>query len=148
MILVWYGTNDWYWGSPIGELEDCGNGTFLGAVRTVVGEIRRKAPQAVFVWVTPLYRYQKSEGGALEGRAYETGNKTGNTLGDYWQAIWNASIYYGFPLIDMRRLSGIHEGNQEFYLEDRVHPNKAGYVRISGVLIRKLEELIELQSGI
>lgn len=142
VILLWHGTNDWYWGSPVGRLGDTEPDTFYGAVNKAVSSIRRCAPEAVLVWITPIYRFEKGDGVPEAGRAYETKNKAGNTMEAYYQAIMQASVRYGFPVIDMRRLCGIHEGNQELYLEDQVHPNQAGYERISRVLKRGLDALL------
>lgn len=142
LILMWHGSNDWYWGSPIGNLLDGASDTFLGAVGEAVRRIRRAAPEAAFVWMTPIFRYEAPDEGSAAGNAYETENKVGNTLFDYYQALKQASVYHGFPVIDLRRLCGIHEGNQHLYLEDRVHPNKAGYERIFRVMERQLKDVL------
>lgn len=142
LIIMWHGSNDWYWGSPIGILEDRQSDTFLGAVADAVGRIREAAPGAVLVWLTPIYRYEKPYEGQTAGRAYELKNKCGNTLGDYYHGLQLASVYHGFSLLDMRILAGIHEGNQNLYLEDCVHPNKAGYEKIQRILIKKLGEIL------
>lgn len=61
----------------------------------------------------------------------------------YYEAVMRASVYYGFPVIDMRKFCGIHEENHELYLEDKVHPNKAGYEKIKRVLERGMKELLD-----
>ena len=76
---------------------------------------------------------------AQAGEAYELPNKSGYTMLDYYVELERASKRLGFPLIDMRRLCGIHRDNAELYLEDRVHPNRAGYQRISAVLAREIQ---------
>lgn len=142
LIIMWHGSNDWYWGSPMGTLADRQSDTFLGAIADAAGRIRERAKNAAFVWLTPLYRYEKPDEGQSIGKAYEIQNKLGNTLGDYYHGLQLASAYHGFYLVDMRRLTGIHEGNQELYLEDCVHPNKAGYERIQRILIKELGEIL------
>lgn len=142
LIILWHGSNDWYWGSPMGELEDKGGETFLGAIGKAVRRIREKAPEAALLFCTPIYRFERPDGGSHPGRAYEMKNKLGYTLTDYCEALRTASVYHGFPLADMRRYAGIHEGNQEEYLEDRVHPNGKGYERIWRVMKRKLDEVL------
>lgn len=59
---------------------------------------------------------------------------------DYYCALQEASVYYGFSLIDVRVLSGIHEGNSEKYLGDHVHPTEEGYKRIWKVMEREITE--------
>lgn len=147
LVLMWHGSNEWYWGSPIGTLSDQTAHTYLGAIAQAVTRIRKRAPEAELVWLTPIYRYEKPDQGAYAGGAYETPNKIGLTLYDYYRALEAASIRHGFPLIDIRRGCGIHEGNQERYLEDRVHPNKAGYARIWRVLERGLAEILQGDEG-
>lgn len=142
VILVWHGSNDWYWGSPMGNLEDSTPETFLGAIATAVRCIREKAPDALLAWGTPIYRFQNPDEVEVPGMAYQTKNKIGQTMEAYYQAIMRASVYHGFPVIDLRRLTGIHEKNQELYLEDRIHPNRAGYEKIARVLKKGLEELM------
>ena len=137
--IMWHGTNDWYWGSPLGRLEDKDSRTFLGAVGEAVRRIRRAAPCAAFVWLTPIYRYEAPDQGNAPGNAYETKNKAGFTLTDYHRGILEASVYHGFPVLDLRRECGIHAFNHSLYLEDGVHPNKAGYERIIQVMERGWE---------
>ena len=142
LVILWHGSNDWYWGSPIGELEDQGTDTFLGAVGNAVRRIRAKLPEAALIWFTPIYRFERPDGGAAAGRAYETKNKQGCTMMEYYEALCRASVYHGFPLGDMRRCVGIHESNQEDFLEDKVHPNRKGYERIWRVMKKNLDEIL------
>lgn len=138
IIILWHGTNEWYWGSEIGRLGSKDRNTFLGALDRAVERIREKSPDAVLFMLTPIYRYQAPDGREQAGRAYETENKAGYTLMDYYNAIREASVYYGFPVIDTRVLAGIHEGNHEKYLKDDVHPNDEGYRRIWKVIEREI----------
>lgn len=84
VVLVWYGTNDWYWGASLGKLEDDKEDTFLGAMRAAVRLIRSSAPHAKIVWLTPIFRM------GLEGSgkdAYNCPNAAGFTLYDFYQAV-------------------------------------------------------------
>ena len=131
LFLIWHGSNDWYWGS---ELE-----AFSEAIEAAVDRLRAAVPTACLAWVTPIYRFECPDGMAQAGEAYELPNKSGYTMLDYYVELERASKRLGFPLIDMRRLCGIHRDNAELYLEDRVHPNRAGYQRISAVLAREIQ---------
>lgn len=142
VIFMWHGTNDWYWGCPVGKMQDETPDTFCGAIRVAVHCIRKKASDAVLVWATPIFRLEKPDGTEKEGIAYETENRAGFTMEAYYEAVMRASVYYGFPVIDMRKFCGIHEENHELYLEDKVHPNKAGYEKIKRVLERGMKELL------
>lgn len=140
LIIVWHGSNEWYWGSEIGQLGNQNRETFLGAVDRAMERIHEKSPNAAVFWLTPIYRYQAPDGCECEGKAYETKNKVGNTMLDYYEAIQKASAYYGFQVIDVRRMSGIHEGNHEKYLQDNVHPNKEGYKKVWKIMEREITE--------
>lgn len=142
LVFMWHGTNDWYWGCPVGKIQDETPDTFYGAIRTAVRCIRRKAPDSVLIWATPIFRLEKPDGAEIESAAYETENKAGFTMEAYYDAVMRASVYYGFPVIDMRKLCGIHEENHELYLEDKVHPNRAGYEKIERVLERGMKEIL------
>ena len=142
IIIVWHGSNDWYWGVPLGRQGDREPFTFYGAISYVIDTLRREFPKAMIVWVTPIYRMEKPDGGENAGDAFVTPNKTGRTLLDYAAAIERASLLHGFPVIDMRRLCGIHAHNAVYYLEDGVHPNKNGYVLIHSILESEIRKLI------
>lgn len=143
VVILWHGTNEWYWGSEIGRPGSKDGTTFLGALDRAVGRIREKSPGAVLFILTPIYRYQAPDGCENAGPAYELKNKAGYTLTDYYNALREASVYYGVPLIDMRVLSGIHEGNYKEYLEDDVHPNEQGYKKIWKVLEQEIYKAVE-----
>ncbi len=83
LIIMWHGTNDWYWGSTLGTPESSDSNTFYGAIKEAVERIRKKAPNAVMVWLTPVFRYQMPDGGTREGKAYETKNKAG------YERVWH-----------------------------------------------------------
>lgn len=131
LFLIWHGSNDWYWGSGMEE--------FSHGVKEAVNRLRAAAPTAELVWVTPIYRFECPDGMAQAGEAYELSNKNGYTMLDYYEELERSSKRLGFPLIDMRRLCGIHRDNAGIYLEDRVHPNRAGYQRIGAVLDREIQ---------
>lgn len=138
LILVWHGSNDWYFGTAIGTPGSADPSTFSGAVGAVMEVLREHSPNAMILWVTPLYRWEKPDRGGAEGDAYGLPNRNGHTLLDYHEALERASARHGFPLVDMRRLCGIHGHNAGLYLEDGVHPNREGYLLIGSVLEREI----------
>ncbi|GLC82258.1 hypothetical protein LBYZC6_43720 [Lacrimispora brassicae] len=134
LFLIWHGSNDWYWGSSMEE--------FSAAIRIAVDRLRAAAPGALLAWVTPIYRLEQPAGIAKVGEAYDLPNKVGCTMLDYYEELEHSAIKLGFPLIDMRRLCGIHRDNAQMYLEDKVHPNHDGYVRIGAVLEREIRRIL------
>lgn len=138
LILIWHGSNDWYHGTPVGTIGSCDPSTFFGAIGFVMDVLRSHAPDAMVIWVTPLYRRERPDQGEVEGDAYGLDNRRGHTLLDYHEALERASARHGFPLVDMRRQCGIHGQNAGTFLEDGVHPNRAGYLLIGSVLDREI----------
>lgn len=140
LIFVWHGTNDWYWGTPIGSYQDEGGDGFICSAGQAVSMLRQRFPEAKIVWATPIFRWEQPDGGDRAGDAFLLANKEGHTLYDYGKALEEASWRYHFPLVDVGRMVNIHRYNEENYLEDHVHPNRAGYERIERILIRGIRE--------
>lgn len=57
---IFLGTNDWWAGKPLGTMNDyhtnSGNGTFYGAYRIIVDQLRELNPKASIVLITPMQR--------------------------------------------------------------------------------------------
>ncbi|GHU87335.1 hypothetical protein FACS189476_02630 [Spirochaetia bacterium] len=138
ILLVWHGTNDWFWGAPIGDMDNPDAAAFLGSLVIVVETLRRICPHAAIVWPTPIWRYEKPDGCPHAGEAWITKNKSGVTQQDISKAIIEASCRLCFAAPDMRRLSGIHAASAGALLEDGVHPNAAGYLNIVRALISEM----------
>lgn len=147
LILIWHGTNDWYWGTEIGSFMDEGGESFYSSIGWAVSTLRERFPETLIVWATPVFRFEQPEGGDRAEDAFLLKNKMGYTLYDYVKALEEASVRYHFPLIDMGRRVNIHRQNEENFLEDHVHPNRAGYERIERVLIGAITGIL-MESGI
>lgn len=142
LILIWHGSNDWYWGTEIGNLYDNDVTTFWGGIDFVIKKLRKTVPMAKIVWITPIFRKEMPYLGDTVKEGYELKNIKGYTLLDYYKIIELASKKYGFNLIDMRRLTNFHEDNAKYFLEDNVHPNKYGYKIIHNILNIEIKKLL------
>lgn len=138
VILIWHGTNDWYWGSPLGEAGSTDAATYRGAVRWAVETLRSRYPQALIVWPDSVFRWEKPDGGTEVGDAFSTPNKLGLTLTDYCLALREETLRCHVPMIEMGTRVDMHRWNMEQFTEDHVHPNERGYERIAAVLIREI----------
>ena len=147
LVLIWHGSNDWYWGTPLGRPGVADPATFYGAVGSAVDTVRLRNPGALVVWATPIYRFEQPCGGTQPGCADFTQNRAGQTLPDYTAALRRAADCWHFPLIEMGRLCGICAQNEGALLEDHVHPNAAGYRRIERVLCPALRYYHALHTG-
>ena len=87
------------------------------------------------VVMTPLHRVG-------ENKAYnDFGVRCVGCLEDYVDIIMEVAGYYGIPVLDLHRVSGIQPENpvlREAYTPDGLHPNDAGhallYSRLKGFL--------------
>lgn len=142
IILIWHGTNDWYWGHPLGKLGDTTGETYYGAISYVVEKLRKVHPITKIIWVTPIFRREKPFACDEIGNAHRLKNRKGKTLHEYSKALQESSEVWGFPVIDMHRYCGIHDHNVEIFLEDQVHPNKKGYKVIHKILDQEIRKLL------
>lgn len=139
--IVWHGSNDWYWGSQLGDA-DAGPRTYVGAWHHCVGILRAARPGLPVIAPTPLWRDEAPDGGGTERReAYRTPNRLGLTLADYRSALEDVARELDLHLVDMDA-AGLGRHNADEVYEDRVHPNARGYALISPVLLRGLEDAL------
>ena len=141
LIIIWHGTNDWYWGAPLGHMRSNDENTFNGAVNAVIIKLRKCCPHAIILFLTPIFRYETPDKCFLKEEGYVNKNFVNLTLKDYYDAIIDTSIILGFSTIDMRRLTNFHYYNAENYFEDYVHPCKAGYKEIAQVIASNIDLL-------
>lgn len=139
-VLIWHGSNDWYWGSPLGSRAECAPGSYRGDIAFAVNVLRKQFPHAQIAWATPVFRLEKPDGGEAVGSAYETRNRLGLTLCDYADTLAEAAAHEHFPLIDVGAQAGLHAWNEIEFYEDHVHPNAAGYRRIGRVLTEEIRK--------
>ncbi|WP_139902972.1 SGNH/GDSL hydrolase family protein [Clostridium thermarum] len=141
LIILWHGTNDWYWGAPLGDASSNDENTFYGAVRAVINKLRKLYPGANIVYLTPIFRYEIPDKCAVKEEGYISKNSINLTLIDYYEAIMELSVMLGFTTIDMRKLTNFHYYNAEKYFEDYIHPNEVGYKRIADIIASKVAVL-------
>jgi len=137
LVIIWHGTNDWYWGAPVGDIAggDLENeGTYVGALNHAIRKIRTAAPQAKLICMTPIWRYQAPDGCTAAAEAWSNPNKIGATLRDYCNALQEMSRLLCFPVVDLRTLTNFNEFNQPVYQPDLVHPSDAGHQVIADIL--------------
>ncbi|MBQ7064036.1 MAG: SGNH/GDSL hydrolase family protein [Firmicutes bacterium] len=132
LVVVFGGTNDYGHGNaPIGRPEDRDDTTFYGALHCLYLALLSRYPNASIVVMTPLHRLN-------EHSAWnEWGVRNVGCLEDYVNAIQETAAYYGIPVLDLYRLSGMQPENplqRELYMPDGLHPNKAGQERIYHLL--------------
>lgn len=73
---------------------------------------------------------------------YPYKNSIGLTIQDYGNVIKEVCAIYSVPVIDVNALSGISTLNITTYLQDQVHPNSAGGMKIANVVIDALIQYV------
>ncbi len=134
VVVVFGGTNDFGHGdAPLGKMEDRDEGTFYGALHMLYIKLIERYPEAQLVVMTPLHRMD-------EDNVTYTSRSVRRVAGleVYVDVIREVAAFYGIPVLDLYRTSGIQPKVpvlQEKYAPDGLHPNDAGHIRIAEKLI-------------
>ena len=139
VVVVFGGTNDYGHGdAALGCFDDRTDDTFYGALHNLYLDLIDKYPTAQLVVLTPLHRVE-------ENQPYNTwGFRNVGCLEDYVNIIMEVAGYYGIPVLDLHRVSGIQpevSALREAYAPDGLHPNDAGHELIHSRLKNFLETL-------
>lgn len=135
IVTVFGGTNDYGKNKLLGNIRDDKTiNTFYGNIKNVINKISTLNPKAKIVFITPLKRGRFSN-----QPVYPNPNKVGFTLEQYVNAIKVVCAEKQIQVIDLFNESGINENNLVEYTLDNLHPNVAGYVKISKIIADKLD---------
>lgn len=133
MVLILGGVNDFRLGIPLGNFEDFNtdgslNGTFYGALHTLIRGLKTKYLDKPIVYMTPMhnnykddtygdtgeYNYNQLQLGRLVENKFPLNNgnvddsvATGGTLSEYILAIKKVCGFYGVRVIDLHDICGI-----------------------------------------
>ena len=133
VVVVFGGINDYDHGdAPFGTHQDPTDDTFCGAVHLLMERLIARYPEATVMFMTPLHFVNEDE----VTFSYYGSRRCGN-LQMYVDAIIDAGAYYGIPVLDLYRTSGIQprvEILREKFMPDGLHPNDAGHARIASRL--------------
>ena len=134
VIVIFGGTNDFGHGdAPFGSFSDTTEHTFCGAFHALLQKTIRRYPKAQIVVMTPLHRSDENHVGLND-----FGIRQEYPLEHYVDAIIAISGYYGIPVLDLFRVSGLQPAMpilQELYMPDGLHPNDLGHRRIAEKLL-------------
>ena len=152
LIVIFMGTNDYGHETPLGTPSDTTDGSFYGALDTVISGIRQAHPNSQLVAVTPLHRYGFGTS-KITGKAFtydHLPNGRGHTLGDYVSAIRTVCGRYAVPVIDLYSISGLDPSDpahKSAYMPDGLHPNAAGHEKVAEIIKRHLERYDKVAGG-
>ena len=139
LIVIFMGTNDYGHETPLGSMEDTQDGTFYGALNTIIPDLVAKHPSSKIVFVTPLHRYGFGTSKILETAfTYDSiPNGVGASLGDYVYALKTVCANNGVSVIDLYTECTLDPSGAEVraaYMPDGLHPNAAGHEVIAGIM--------------
>ena len=139
LIVVFMGTNDYGHETPLGSVEDTQDGTFYGALNTIIPALVAKHTSSKIVFVTPLHRYGFGTSKILGTQfTYDhIPNGVGATLGDYVDALKTVCANNGVSVIDLHTEYTLDPADADVrtnYMPDGLHPNAAGHEVIAGIM--------------
>lgn len=136
VIVIFGGTNDYGHGdAAMGKMSDRTDETFYGALHVLYTSLMEKYPEAQIVVMTPCHRLTE------DGVYNEVGIRNVGTLEDYVNVITEVSGYYGIPVLDLYRVSGMQPKvpcKKELYMPDGLHPSDAGHE----IIYRRLRDFL------
>lgn len=128
IVVVFGGTNDFGHGdAPFGKFSDDTEYTFYGALHVLYKKLINKYPDSEIVVITPLHRL--TEDNTVNERGLER-----KSLKCYVEAIREVAEYYGLPVLDLYKTSGMQpavEINRKLYMPDGLHPSDLGAAKIA-----------------
>ena len=138
-VILAYGVNDCLAGASVDDKDNLYNeGSFGGALRTAIENIKVAMPDVRIIVVTPAYFYING----AEGDCNEI-NYGGGYLKEYSDCAVDIANQYGIDVIDGFNDLGIDRSNYTEYLADGLHFNDAGIMKEASAIIsviRRLED--------
>lgn len=132
IICVFGGTNDYgHSDAPVGTPEDTDVYTFYGALNHLYTYLLSTYPDAFIFVMTPTHRVGE---GPKAASGYQPEKPS---LGTYVKIIREVAEKYSLPVLDLYAESGIDPSvlaQHDKYMPDGLHPNDAGYERLSYVV--------------
>ena len=142
LITIFMGTNDYGHETPMGTIADTTDVSFYGALNVIIPGILTAHPNSRLVWITPTRRHGFGKNGANVSFTYDwLPNNSGNTLGDYVNAIKEVCARYAVPIIDLYSQCGLQPaiaGIKSTYTADGLHPNAAGHNKMAVYMAKQL----------
>ena len=128
LVLVAAGTNDYATNVPLGNIEDCTDVSFFGALYVLFKKLNNK--QAKVYIVTPIPRAQDGQ------------NLLGYSLDDYRTAIMMRAKEFHFHIIDGKKvpINPKESLEREKYMFDGLHPNTSGHKIYAEYILKGIQD--------
>lgn len=149
VVTIFGGTNDFWFGAPLGKMGDTETNTFYGALEYVIKELMKNNPVAKFMLITPMKI--NPVGWDIDTPTYkEDGSLNKNSAGftelDYIEAIKNLGLKYSIPVLDMFAKSNYNPQiaqyvNADSFSVEGIHPNAHGARRLAQTIGHAINSL-------
>lgn len=137
IYVLWASTNDFTGNKECGTWKDYSEfdgydqarlDTQCGGINYCIRKLREKNPEAEIYFFTSLRFFRRDSG----YNPYSTDvNETGKSFAEYVRAQIECCRCHGVPVLDQFSLQGVDIHNYgQFYLDDKLHMNEAGYRRV------------------
>lgn len=138
LVTVLLGSNDQGYNCPVGVIGDTGTGTYIGRLKTLYNNLRRRYPKSVIAFITPIKRYTRN------GDVYT--NALGLSTEPYAQAMRDVCNLYSVPCIDLYYCTidpSTQTARDNFFCDaDGTHPNTLGHeLFIAPIVEARLREI-------
>lgn len=128
VILVFGGTNDYGFDTPLGSFGDRHQETFYGGLNQLMCGLQQMYPSADIIFLTPIRR-------ELDGKR----NKYGNTLNQYAQAVIDMAEFYNFRVLDLYTPDNLNfAGQKSVYMKDGIHPSAKAHSILADYIYNQL----------
>ena len=119
---IFGGTNDCLKSVPIGTISDTSDTTFYGALNLICECFSEFPSHPLVAFIIPY-------------------NINNAHIKDYADAIEAVCEKWGFPVLNLMKLSGINPSNRSYYLRDGVHPTQEGANKVRPLILKWFEDL-------
>lgn len=129
VYVLWASTNDFTKNETCGKWNTTDRDTQCGGIDYCIHRLREKNPDATIVFLTSLRFFKRDSGFNPHSKDR---NKTGKTFAQYVREQIRCCRHHGVPVLNQFRIQDVDVDNYKcFYLDDKLHMNEAGYLRIA-----------------
>lgn len=140
VLILEFGLNDYHAGIALDNGADpCDEHTYGGALRSVLGMLKKEYPQMRVILVSPTYSWYLTN--KLTCEEYVTGEAF---LEEYVGKQGEIAKQYGVEFVDLYHGLYTHEewSDWKLYTIDGLHPNEESRQRIAGILSEKISDAL------
>ena len=127
IVIVFGGTNDFAQSLPVGKSTDATDKSLIGALKTVINQIKKSNPNALVLIIPPMWRARINDSSKFVD-INTVPNSAGVLFKEYFNAVVKIAKDYKIPYLDLFNNSEINQKNYKDYLADGLHPNDKGHL--------------------